>query len=87
MRSLATSVAQVLDDTTRRLGGAPPLAGAADPVDGVEASANALVSTIGTFGSGDWTEDRGGQPAIDVLRAGIADAGTLVRQCEALSGS
>jgi hypothetical protein len=84
--SLATRVKQVLDDMTRRLGGAPPLSPVADAIDGVAASANALVSAIGTYGADNWAEDRGGSRAIDVLRAGIAEAGGLVRQAEALAG-
>ncbi len=87
IRTLASQVARVLDDTTRRLGGAPPLSAAADAIEGVTASANALVSAVGTYSSHDWTDDRGGSPAIDVLRAGIAEAGGLVRQAEALTGA
>jgi hypothetical protein len=83
---LASDVVRLLDDTTRRLGGAPPLSPAPDAIEGVVASANALVNVIGTFGADNWTEDRGGAQAIDVLRAGIAEAGTLVRRAEALSG-
>jgi hypothetical protein len=84
--SLASQVAQILDDTTRRLGGAPPLSPASDAIDGVTASANALVNAIGTYSADNWTEDRGGAQALDVLRAGISEAGTLVRRAEALSG-
>jgi hypothetical protein len=86
IRTLASQVATVLDATTRSLGGAPPLTPAADAIDGVAASASALVNAIGTYGSHDWTEERGGSPAIEVLRAGIAEAGSLVRQAEALTG-
>jgi hypothetical protein len=84
--SLASRVKQVLDDMTRRLGGAPPSSPAADAIDGVAASANALVTAIGTYSPDNWAEDRGGSRAIDVLRAGIAEAGGLVRQAEALAG-
>ena len=83
---LASKVAQVLDDSTRRLGGASPLSPSNDPVEGVAASANALVTTIGTYSASDWTEDRGGTSAIDVLRSSIAEAGALVRQGESMVG-
>jgi hypothetical protein len=85
IRTLATRVAHALDETTRRLGGAPPLSPASDQIDGVAASANALVNAIGTYGPHDWTEDRGGTPAIEALRSGIAEAGALVRQATALT--
>ena len=86
IRSLATRVVQTLDETTRRLGGAPPLSPASDQIDAVAASANALVGAVGAYSSHDWTDDRGGSPAIEVLRGGIAEAGGLVRQAEALTG-
>lgn len=76
----------MLDATTRKLGGAPPLSSAADAIEGVAASSNALVGAVGTYSAHDWTDDRGGSPAIEVLRAGIAEAGSLVRQAEALTG-
>lgn len=78
-------VASTLDDTTRHLGGAPPLAPSSDPAAAVTASADALVAIVSTFGAGDWAEDRGGTTAIDVLRRGIADAGALVRQATRLT--
>ncbi len=85
IRTLASQVATVLDATTRSLGGAPPLSAAADAIEGVAASASALVNAIGTYGSHDWTEERGGSRAIDVLRAGIAEAGGLVRKATGLT--
>ena len=78
----------MLDDTTRQLGGAPPLSPAADAIEGVTASANGLVNAIGSYGPDDWRAPRGGTtPAIDILRAGIAEAGTLVRRASALTES
>ena len=76
----------MLDDTTRQLGGSPPLSASADAVEGVTASADALISTIGTYGPDDWRTPRHGTTAIDILRGGIADAATLVRRAEALGG-
>lgn len=83
---LASKVAQALDDTTRRLGGAPPLAPAGDPVESVASSATSLISAIGTYDADDWNEDRGGVRAIVALREGISEAGAYVRQAEAMVG-
>ena len=85
VRSLAAQAAAVLDDTTRKLGGAPPGGGAPDAVDGVAESADALVGTIGTYSPDDWKQDRGGSSAIEVLRSGIAEASTFVRQATAMT--
>jgi len=86
IRSLATQVATVLDDTTRRLGGTTP-AGTSDPIEGVDASASALVRAIGTYTPDDWRQDRSGASAIDVLRSGIAEASKSVRQATAMTES
>jgi hypothetical protein len=84
--NLATQVTRILDDTTKRLGGAPPVSPAVDAVDAVASSADALVRSIGLYSADNWSEDRGGAQAIEVLRSGIAEAGTLVRRAEALAG-
>lgn len=75
----------MLDDTTRRLGGTPPASGGGDPLEAVASAANALVAAIGTYAANDWKQDRGGTPAIDVLRSGVAEAGSLVRQATRLT--
>ena len=85
IRTLAAQVADVLDDTTHKLGGAAASAGASDPIDGVAASATALVSAIGTYSPDDWRKDRNGSTAIDVLRSGIAEASKFVRQATAMT--
>jgi hypothetical protein len=86
IRTLASQVAGVLDDTTRQLGGSPPLGASADAVEAVTASANALIDAIGRFAPDDWRAPRHGTtPAIDLLRRGIAEAGALVRRATTLT--
>ena len=74
----------MLDDTTRKLGGAAP-AGASDPIEGVEASASAIARAISSYSPDDWRQDRSGTTAIDVLRSGIAEASKSVRQATAMT--
>ncbi len=85
IRDLASRVATVLDDTTRRLGGAAASSAGSDPIEAVASAANALVAAIGSYSANDWKEDRGGTAAIDVLRSGVAEAGSLVRQATRLT--
>jgi hypothetical protein len=85
IRDLASRVATVLDDTTRRLGGSAASGAGGDAIEAVASAANALVAAIGTYGANDWKQDRGGTPAIDVLRSGVAEAGSLVRQATRLT--
>ena len=77
----------MLDDTTRRLGGAAPSSAGTDPIEAVASAANALVAAIGSYAANDWKQDRGGTAAIDVLRSGVAEAGSLVRQATRLTES
>ena len=75
----------MLSDTTRSLGGTAPASAGGDPIEAVASAANALVAAIGTYAANDWKQDRGGTPAIDVLRSGVAEAGSLVRQATRLT--
>ena len=85
IRSLASQVATVLDDTTRRLGGAPPLARPPTRSRPSPRRRTRSSTAIGTYGAHDWKQDRGGTPAIEVLRSGVAEAGGLVRKATGLT--